>query len=318
MENIGLRHAIVTGSATLPVAFLIMAGMWLLGRAHSDNSLTHWLGLATAALTGYLLLELNNRETLLRIRSRMVSSTFLVTMAAMTQMQELTWDCALPLSLLLAYYMLFRTYQDFRSQGYVFHAFLFVGLAALWFPKIMVYAPFLLLAMVVQLRSLTIKSFFAAIMGAAFPLLLREAYLLCTGAPSQIYAFCGELADFGVPDFTLLNEHQIISGGVVILAALVAMTHFRRTQFNDKIRTRMFFNIIMIVELLTVALMAAQPQHFDALFRILIANSSILIAHQLCFARGIVADIYFYVLFLIIAFLGFYNFTGYNFDLWRL
>lgn len=316
MNNGGLRQSIATGSFTLPVTLLYAAAMWWAGSYTATDERTWWGGLAIVTLTAYLLMELNNRHALLRVRSRMVSSTFLVIAGTITFMHEASLNSALPICLILAYFALFHTYQDFRSQGYAFHAFLFLGIGALVFPKILWLSPVFLLAMIIQLRSISARSFFAAILGVALPPALREAYLLLVNGGTEILSFATELTDFSKPRYELLNEHQLISGAFVIFISLIATTHFFRTKFDDKIRTRMFFYIITLVEAAIVALMALQPQGFDPLFRLLVANSSILVAHHLAFARGVVADIYFYVLILLTGFLAFYNFTGYTFGIW--
>lgn len=318
MGERGLRYNIVTGSFTLPTAFVCAAAMWFIGSTKAADAALWWGGFGTTMLTAYMLLELNNRNSLLRVRSRMVSSTFFVFSGAMTFMHQASWECVPPLCLLPAYYMLFQSYQNFKSQGYVFHAFLFIGIGALVFPKIVLLAPFLLLAMTVQLRSMTARAFFAALIGAALPVMLREVYILYIGAPTKIDAFWEDIATFTLPDYSILNEHQVVSAAFVLLVAGIATIHFFRTKFNDKIRTRMFFYVVLLEELAITALLVAQPQHFGMTFRLLLANSSIIIAHHLAFGRGIVADIYFYVVLLLVAFLAFYNFSGLTFGIWQI
>lgn len=316
MNNGGLRQSIATGGLTLPAALLYAAAMWWAGSGKASDWRVWWGGLAAAVLTGYLLMELNNRHALLRVRSRMVSSTFLVIAGTITFMHEASMGAALPACLVLAYFALFHTYQNFRSQGYAFHAFLFLGIGALVYPKMLWLSPVFLLAMVIQLRSISARSFFAALLGAALPVALREAWLLLTGGDTGILAFAAELTDFGQPRLEALGEHQLVSGAFVTLTALAATVHFFHTKFDDKIRTRMFFYIITLTEAAIVALTAWQPQDFDPLFRLLAANSSILVAHHLTLARGVAADIYFYVLVLLTGFLAFYNLTGYTFGIW--
>ena len=317
MNGKGLRHGIVTGNFTLPAAFACAALMWFADSTDADIPELWWGGFGATTLTAYMLLELNNRNALLRIRSRMVSSMFLLLAAAMTFNRNLSWDFLPPACLVMAYMLLFHAYQNSHSQGYVFHAFLFMGIGALAFPKLLLLTPFFLLAMLVQLRSMTAKSFFASVLGTALPLLLREVYVMYTGAPSKIYTFWSELTAFPHPDFTLLNEHRIVSAAFMLLISAAGAIHFSRTKFNDKIRTRMFFYVILLEELATAALLVAQPQLFSMTFPLFLANSSIIIAHHLAFARGPVADIYFYALLLSLAFLAFYNHSGYTFGLWQ-
>ena len=66
-------------SFTLPVMAVVTSLLWLLSGSADQ---WRWLTLALTALTTYIVVELNNRHALLRIRSRLVSSVFLLFMAA--------------------------------------------------------------------------------------------------------------------------------------------------------------------------------------------------------------------------------------------
>lgn len=318
MEYRGVRYAIVTGNTTLLAAFACAALSWFAGSEKAPSQYLWWGGFGATVLAAYLLLEFNNRFSLLRIRSHMVPSVFLVMAAAMPFGQTLSWDFLPPVCLLLAYYSLFLSYQSFRSQGYAFHAFAFLGIGALVFPQMLYFAPLFMLFMLVQLRSMSGKAFVAALLGMAAPIVLREVFLLLNGSAAQIDGFWVALQTFPHPDYTTLDEHQFISAALVILASAVAMVHFLRTRFNDKIRTRMFFYVVMLEEVALIAFTALQPQHFEVLFKLLLANGSILMAHHLSFARNIAADVYFYTLLALLGFLAFYNFTGYDFGIWPL
>ena len=65
-----MRKSIVTGEFTLPVMALLTLPLWALPD-WANWSL--WAGLVLTGFTAYLIMELNNRNTLLRIRSRMMS-----------------------------------------------------------------------------------------------------------------------------------------------------------------------------------------------------------------------------------------------------
>ncbi len=318
MEYRGVRYAIVTGNTTLLAAFACAALSWFCGSGKASDQYLWWGGFGATVLAAYLLLEFNNRFSLLRIRSHMMPSVFLAMAAAMPFGQTLSWDFLPPICLLLAYYSLFLSYQNFRSQGYAFHAFAFLGIGALVFPQMLYFAPLFMLFMLVQLRSMSGKAFVAALLGMAAPIALREVFLLLNGSAAQIDGFWVALRNFPHPDYATLDEHRLVSAALVILVSLAATVHFLRTRFNDKIRTRMFFYVIMLEEAALIALAALQPQHFDVLFKLLLVNGSILAAHHLSLARGIAADVYFYTLLALFCFLAFYNFTGYDFGIWPL
>ncbi len=317
MECGGLRHAIVTGNITPLVAFACAAVSWFVGSEKTPDRYLWWGGFGTTVLTAYLLLEFNNRYSLLRIRSHMVAAVFLAMAAAMTFGQTLSWNWLPPVCLLLAYYSIFLSYQKYHAQGYAFHAFAFLGLGSLVFPQMLYFVPLFLLFMLVQLRSMSGKAFVAAFLGTAVPIAMREACLLLSGANARIDEFWVALCTFPRPDYSAIGEQQAVSAAFVIVVSALAMVHFIRTRFNDKIRTRMFFYVIMIEETALMAFIALQPQLFDVLFKLLLVNSCILVAHHLSFARNIAADVYFYTLLAVLGFLAFYNFTGHDFGIWQ-
>ena len=73
MRERNFRTRITQGVYTLPAAIVI--GCLLCLTAGYDN-ITAWEGFGIVVVVTYLLAELNNRSTLLRIRSRMVSTSF--------------------------------------------------------------------------------------------------------------------------------------------------------------------------------------------------------------------------------------------------
>lgn len=304
MRSKGLRRKIAESNLTLLGATLIAIFAWM---AKGNVALPEWLGFLATAITAYVFVEFNNSNALIRIRSRMISSVYLVLMAALTGLHSYSANALLPLCVLLAYFLLFKTYQNSHPESFVFHAFLFIGLSSLIFPQILLFTPFYLIAMVVHLRSLNLRSLAAAIMGIVLPFALIEAYKFYFAQPLYTPGFIKVLTSFSPPDYSRLSEHQMVSAGVVVFLAISAMLHFRYTKFNDKIRTRMFLYVLTVQEFLIMAFLVAQPQHFDPLFRLLVMNSSPLIAHHLALTQGRWGTCFFYFALILILVLVIYN-----------
>ncbi len=66
--------------------------------------------------------------------------------------KQLTWNWLPPACFLLAYYSAFLSYQNYRSQGYSFHTFCFLGHRGVGFPQMLYFAPLFLFSCLVQLR----------------------------------------------------------------------------------------------------------------------------------------------------------------------
>ena len=107
MVRPNLRSRIVTGTFTLPAVAAFVALLWLV---HGVLDGKFWAGLGATAVITYLLVELNNRNALLRIRSRMMGCTFLVLYSALPFLHD--WDVGYIVagSLLMSYFTLFASY----------------------------------------------------------------------------------------------------------------------------------------------------------------------------------------------------------------
>lgn len=175
MHSHSLRDTVVQGTLTLPVAALATLALWMLPDA-TDARL--WGGLAATGLTTYVIMELNTRHALLRIRSRMMSTTYLALMLACPFLHEWSAGAGVAACFALSYAALFASYQQARAEGYVFHAFLFAGLGSLAFPPLLAVAAGYYFSMLFQLRNLTGRTFLAGLLGLALPYWLYAAYAI--------------------------------------------------------------------------------------------------------------------------------------------
>ncbi len=292
MREHNFRTRIVSGTFTLPVAAVLTAVMWLFSGVTDSRA---WAGLAVLGLIAYLLVELNNRNALLRVRSRMVSTVFLGLAAASPFFH--VWDTAMmpSLALVAAYFPLFAAYQRRNAAGQVFHSSLFIGVGSLFYPPLLLLLAVLLFCLAVHLRALDWRSCLALLFGGLLPWYGLLAYGVWNGSLCALFspylaAFC-----FSGPDYSALSLPEMMMEGFVVLSSLAAMVHFFRTAYNDKIRTRMYFYVIIAVEIVLLAALFAQPQRSDVLLRLLIVNSSPLIGHHISLGKGRWVNVWFAV-----------------------
>lgn len=317
MNDRGLRYRIITANATLFASFAAASLSWW-AAAGDGFSFRSAGGLAATAAVAYILAETNNRHTLLRVRSMSLPATFLLLSGALTFLHplslgyvpEVCWAAALP--------VLFQCYQNREAQAYVFYLFLLIGVGALVFPQMLLLAPFLLFSVAAQMRAMTLRAFFAAVIGAALPFALRETYLMLAGSGTMAYDFWERLRYFPKPDYAAAGGCRLVSFATVALLAACAAAHFARAKFNDKIRTRSLYYAVMTGELGITALLAARPGEFDTIFRLFALNSAPLIAHHLTFAEGKSGNIYFCTALALILLLAACNIQGINATLWGI
>lgn len=305
MRTITLRHKIVSSTFTLPIMAVVSVLLWMLPNVASVDL---WLGLVVTGLNAYLIMELNNRNALLRIRSRMMSVTYLALMLACPALHEVSLSAVPALCLTLAYFVLFASYQQPRAEGYVFHAFLFLGIGSIVFPPLLVLALAYYICMLFQLRVFNWRTFVAGILGMGVPYWGKTAYGVWQNSLDTEFTYLEPWFEPQLPHYAQLNLNQWVTLGFVFALSLLAFIHFIRTAYNDKIRTRMLLYAVAVVEVFLAVGIALLPQFYDVQLRLFIANSALLIAHHYALGKGRFFDAWFYLNILLLVALGAFNY----------
>ncbi|EJW94681.1 hypothetical protein, membrane [gut metagenome] len=310
MYNNSFRIRIATGTLTLPC----MAGIaTLLFPLPAFSDLLLWLGLGFIALNTYLLAELNNRHTLIRVRSRMVCSTFLALYASCPPLHSWTFALIPMLCLILSYFQFFYSYQEARPQFHVFQGFLYLGIASWFYPMLLLMVPVLYVCLLIPLRALTWRSFFSGGLGILLPFWFYSGWAIWNEQLDTAFATIGRAFLFPLPDYTVVPMAVKTTFLFTALSAIAAIVHLLYTAYNDKIRTRMYYYVIICVELLLLAACLLQPQHYRVLLSLLIANSAPLIAHHYTLAKGRIMDYWFVIALVFLSLITLFNYT----DLWK-
>lgn len=302
MRDRKFRNKVSESWLTLPLVAVVVSVFWVLPNA---RDLLLWGGLALVGLMAYILVEWNNGSQLLRIRSQMISVTFLALMAAFPQGHLLSLESLPSLCLLLSYFILFRAYGLYEPQGVVFHAFLFLGIGSLVEPLLLLLVPFLFFSIQVQLRALTPRSLGAGLIGWILPYWFYLPYLLWSeGFSVVVLREWTESLVPTLPNYSAVPLSHWISLGVILFLALVSILHFVRTSYNDKIRTRQYFYLLLVQELPIVLLAAAFPDRADIFFPLLLLNTTPFIAHYFALAKGRGMNLWFLFWVLILLWIG--------------
>ncbi len=306
------RDRVVRSGLALPFTLLISAVVWLLPGNDRGAFLPVTIGWGTSLATTYLVMEWANTNALLRIRSRLVTATFLMMLSACPLLH--TWDTTMLAApcLVLTYIFLFRAYQKPHAQADVFHAFLFIGIAGIFLPETLLLTPVLYTSLSLQLRALTVRTFAAGLAGILTPYWLWFAFSFWHGTSAEMASRLLADFSFSAPDYSDLKLPQMLSAAFYALYALMASFHFIRTSFNDKIRTRMFLYVLLVQEMTLAAFLLLFPSSFDAILRLFIVCSAPLVAHYFALARGKAINIFFITTLLALAALCAYN----HFYLW--
>ena len=257
-----------------------------------------WVQLACFLVSAYLMVELNNNNALIRIYSRMVSSSFIVLSCGACFLFSSMGGAIVQLCAVAFYSVIFRTYQDKASTGWTYYAFLCIGLASTVFVPILYYVPFLWGLMAFQLASLSWRTFFASLLGLLTPYWFLLPVLIYLGKPDLCITHFAHLVDFHTPvvEWAQLTVNHVLLFTFVVALGITGIVHYLRKKSADGIRIRQFYGCFIHTWLFTVLLIVLQPQHYDMLIRIMIINVSPLIAHFLSLTYTRVTNIAFFAI----------------------
>ena len=308
-----IQSTITTGRLTLPVAILITIACWVtvyflvpdvskvettyaLGKLLEMYAIPLWLNKLICLLIylgiGYSLIQMNNTFGLVRVRASVQTSFYVLLIAACPPLQQLSPGDIAALLFIIAIYLLLCTYQRMRSSGYVFHAFLFVGLSSLVFPQITLLTPVLLIGVLI-FQALNIRSFFAAIIGWSVPYWFLFGHVYYYDRMELFYQPFIELATFHPVDLTVLGSWEIAILAYSFILFLVSAIHCFVQSYKDKIRTRVYLRFFILLNICIYILIALQPIHCMNLLPLLLIGVSILTSHMFVLTSSKTSNVFF-------------------------
>jgi len=275
--------------------------LWLAGGTYDYRLLFGWL---LCGLTTYLILEINNSNALIRIRTRLTSALFITGTGAFFFLHPFQAGSVAMVSLAVSYYLLFRTYQQTQPVGTVFHVFLALSIGSLWFPQLVFLAPFYYGYMGTFLRCLTFRTFWAGVTGLVLPYWFWAGAAIVSNRFEGLTAHACEWLCFEQPDTTgylCLTYPQIGAWGLTTLLGIISILYYLHTDYNDKIRVRMLIYMLIFQELVLEAFLLLQPQHFNTLLALLHLNTSFLASHYFALTSSRLSNTLFIITLLIYA-----------------
>lgn len=255
-----------------------------------------WPQLVCFAVSCYLMVELSNANALLRVRSRMVTATFIALSCAASPLFASFTGTFVQLCFIIAMLLLFLTYQRPDSVGRIYYAFLFVGLSSMAFVQVLYFVPLLWLLMATQLQSFSIKGLSATLLGLITPYWIASVWCLFERDFTPMTEHFAKLAQLAVPYRDMTINIGLLA--VVVLTVVLSITgivHFWLHSFEDKIRIRLLYGFFTSMLLFGTLLLCLQPQHYEVLIPLLTVFASPLIAHFLTFTQSRLTNIVFIV-----------------------
>lgn len=302
-----LQNIVAESRYTLPATVIYGVVVWLLTGLLQQQ---WWIQFGCFAASVWLMMELNNQNLLIRVFSRMVSSLYIVLACTAVFLFPSLSGAILQVCTIAALCLLYHTYQDKDSMGWIYYAFLCLGLGSLKDIHLFYYLPLFWIIMKWFIYSLSWRTFFASLMGLVTPYWFVAAWHFYFGKETfsqwiheQYHTF-----DFIVhPDYSILSQQQILFLGFLAILAVIGTIHFLLTSYHDKIRVRQLYYSFIVMTCFSGILIGLQPQRYDTVINMLIITVSPLIAHFITLTHSKFSNIVFIVFSVVTLLL-----TGYN------
>lgn len=321
MRNNRFQNLISESSITLPLCMVIGTLVWFWnGNILSfEYSLSGTTALIMAIITTYVVMETANTYSLLRIRSRMIATVWVVGISLMTFTHTFSEGWVAALTLAGSYYVMFMAYQQHQPVVHVFHTFALLGIALLAVPQLLVLVPLYYWYLLVFLRALTWRGFWGGIVGLALPMCFTIGWSIIRGDFHFIYGRIENLLATGLfvkDDYTWMLDYknpETLAFAFISLLSLVGIVHYLRNYYNDKIRTRMYLYIYVMQTIACWLIIICSPDMYHLLAPSLMLGASTMIAHFFALTGSVISNLFFYLtlaatLSLFVLNLGIWNF----------
>ena len=289
------QNIVAESRRTLPITIMYGIGIWLLaGVVHHG----WWFQFTCFFASVYTIIHLNNINLLIRIYSRSVSVFFLLLGCSATWLFSSIQASVTLLCSALSLLLLFSCYQDKNSQGHTFYIFLLLSSLSLLDPYILLFIPVYLLLMTVTIYSMSIRSFFAALIGIITPYWLYTGWQLYfyRHQPEKSIDYLVRLTELQwAADYTTVSTYQWCYLGLLTMLFMVGAIHFWLNSYMDKIRVRQIYNSLIILTIYSMFWLTILPQKFDTFICLLTITVSPIAAHFFSLTRTRLSNIFYLV-----------------------
>lgn len=305
------QKTMATGRFTLAVAYIFASLLWV---AHSllafgNEGVAHMLvfqddggilplppiagllaGLAVSAVATYAMAELNNAFVMLRINSRVLSSTLLVLITSVASYHTLQSAHLIICCSVLAYFPLFRSYQRPEATVNPFLVALAISVSSLVFARMLWFVPILWVSQAL-LRSFSFRGWVASLFGLLMPYWLWAGTAYCMDRWNVFEAHVQTLLQLHLPDYAHVDWIQFLPVLLAFLLFLIGLVDNLLNQHLDKTRIRCHYSCVIFTGLAAYVWIALQPQDWNYIFPVAMTGTAMLGGHFLALSVGRVQNI---------------------------
>ena len=311
MRNNRLQNHISESSFTLPLCIVmgLFAWFWSAEEIAFRCDFSVLSALVIAIATTYLVFDTANKFSLLRIRSYMITTVWVIGLALMPFTHTFSNSWIVALCLAGSYYIMFLAYQQYEPIAKVFHAFILLGIASVIVPQLLILVPLYYWYLLVFLRSLSWRSFWAGIVGLVLPMCFILGWCILNRDFSFLLEKVNDLQSttlFCVEDYQWMLSYRnpkALTFAFMTILSMIGIVHYLVNYFDDKISTRMYLYIYTIQTLAILAMILCMPSMYETLAIVFMLNACVMIAHYFALTGSWVSNALFCLTLLVVVFL---------------
>ena len=293
------QNRVAESSLSLPVSAIISILIWFAAGLVSRKL---WIPLLLTGFSTYLIAEMNTRNTLLRIRSRMMSCVFLW-LATMQATIAVRWQTTVIQTLTgLCIYLLLFCYKDKKEVPSIFCIALIISIGSIIWTPFLYFLPIVIFLLCVPLYAISFKAVSAIIMGIILPYWALIPYFVYKENIDWIKNHIAPLHDASVLfDYSSVKVGHLVCYAILIILMLIGWIHFVRTAYKDKIKTRNLYDVIITLSIFFALIIPIAPAYADYTLTMLAVVVSPLAAHYFSLTNTKLTNIVFIITLIIIA-----------------
>ena len=250
-------------------------GIWYMVPEILQKGLTgQIIGLIVTSIIVYTMVEFSNSLVLLRVSSRMLSTTLAMLMAICMCLHKFQPAHIAMLMALLSYLFLFTSYQK-ASPALSLTSHLFASITSIVCPKMLLFIIPLWIFQI-MLGAFNFKSFIASLLAIMIPYWFFFTFTVLANRIDIFIGFFVNACDIIMPKISELKENQVLAAIYVSATFIIGATHFVFTKAQDKLRQRSVYEIITLHGILVHIAIFFMPHCLNLLLGLLIIDTSIL------------------------------------------
>jgi len=291
-----IKSKIIEGSYTLTYMQVYAFFVWLLSGLTVQSL---WLQIVLFYITIYFLVELSNSNALLRIRSRMVSCSFIMMLCAANFLFDSLKGDIVQLCVVAGLILLLQCYHNQKAPGKMYFAFLLWSFSSLFFVQLLYFVPLLWIISGIFLQALNWRMAAASVFGLLTPYWIIMAWCAVIWDFSWLQTHLSVLVQEPHTVQPVPDTNRLVTAVFILLLAITGMMHFWKNKSDEKVRIRQLYGLFSAMAIAFTLLPIVLPQHFDMSLRLVIIMASPIVAHFFTFSSGRPANILFVVTLLL-------------------